>query len=41
MAAAEKEGERLRDIVSTAFLYPRDVGEGRREGRIEHGLNGR
>ncbi|MFF4257958.1 phosphotransferase [Streptomyces sp. NPDC001663] len=40
-AAAEKEGERLRGIVSTAFLYLREAGEGRRAGRIERGLNGR
>ncbi|MFE5258720.1 hypothetical protein [Streptomyces coelicoflavus] len=38
---AEKEGERLRGIQSTAFLYLREAGEGRRAGRIERGLNGR
>jgi len=34
-AVADKEGERLRGIVSTAFLYLREAGEGRRAGRIE------
>lgn len=40
-AATEKEGERLRGIVSTALRYLREAGEGHRAGRIERGLNGR
>jgi hypothetical protein len=40
-AAAEKECERLRGIVSTALRHLHEAGEGRRAGRIERGLNGR
>lgn len=40
-AAAKTEDERLRGIVSTAFLYLREAGRDRRAGRIERGLNGR
>ncbi|GAB2792067.1 hypothetical protein GCM10027073_25350 [Streptomyces chlorus] len=40
-AAAEREGERLRGIVSTALRYSREAGKDRRAGRIERGLNGR
>ncbi|MEU9671779.1 hypothetical protein AB0E25_41005 [Streptomyces bobili] len=40
-AAAEKESERLRGIVSTALRYSYEAGKDRRAGRIERGLNGR